>query len=118
MKHPLTILTLGIALLILGEITKAEQSTTTNGSPAATTNTNHVDQRQENQQKRIDQGIQSGRLTEQEQKRLQTQQTHIQNMETRANKDGKVTKRESARINRAQNRSSRAIYGKKHNRRK
>ena len=50
--------------------------------------TPRVDQRQENQGRRIDQGVASGSLTPGEVKRLEAQQGRIENAEARAKADG------------------------------
>jgi hypothetical protein len=47
-----------------------------------------VNQRQRNQQQRIDQGIRRGELTRHEVKRLEREQTHIRHDEARAKSDG------------------------------
>lgn len=73
--------------------------------------------RQENQEKRTENGVQSGELTSREQKRIEHQQANVQRLENKAKKDGVVTNKEQARINAAQNRASRNIARKKHNRR-
>lgn len=75
-----------------------------------------IDQRQANQEKRIDQGIASGQLNEREANRLNKQQEHINKMEDRAKSDGVVTKKERAKIGAAQERSSRNIAREKHDR--
>ena len=75
-----------------------------------------IDQRQANQERRIDQGIASGQLNEREANRLKKQQGHINKMEDRAKSDGVMTKRERARIGAAQNRASRHIVREKHDR--
>jgi len=59
----------------------------------AQTSTPNIDQRQVNQQKRIDQGIKSGELTGKEAARLEKGQQRIQKMEAKAKADGKVTPR-------------------------
>ncbi len=64
------------------------------------------DQRQTNQDQRIDQGLASGQLNEREANRLNRQQEHVNKMEDRAMSDGVMTKRERARIGAAQNRAS------------
>ena len=66
-----------------------------------------IDQRQANQEKRIDQGIASGQLNEREANRLNKQQEHVNKMEDRAKSDGVMTKKERARIGAAQDRASR-----------
>jgi hypothetical protein len=53
-----------------------------------------IDQRQVNQEQRIDQGIASGELTRPEAGRLEKQQQHIDMMENKAKSDGVVTKKE------------------------
>ena len=68
-----------------------------------------MDQRQENQQKRIDQGVKSGQLTDKEAARLQKGQQRVQKMEDKARADGKVTPEERRRIERAQDRESKRI---------
>ena len=78
------------------------------------TDTPVIDQRQANQEKRIDQGIASGQLTEREANRLNKQQKHINKMEDHAKSDGVVTKKERARIHAAQDRASRNIARQKH----
>jgi len=75
-----------------------------------------IDQRQENQEQRIDTGIESGHLNEREAYRLNKQQDHIDNMENRAKADGVMTKKERARISAAQDRASRHIAREKHDR--
>lgn len=75
-----------------------------------------VDQRQDNQDARIEQGSRSGELTHAERGRLEAQQDHIERMEHRAKSDGDVTARERVRLNRAENRASRNIARQKHDR--
>lgn len=76
-----------------------------------------VPERKENQQDRIAQGVKSGQLTAGETSRLESREAHI-NRETsrdRAANGGRLTPAERARVNRQQNRTSRAIYRDKHN---
>lgn len=83
---------------------------------AQTTSTPRIDQRQANQQQRIEQGVQSGALTQQEAARLEKGQAHVQNMENKAVADGKVTAKERARIEHAQDVQSKRVYRQKHDR--
>jgi hypothetical protein len=71
--------------------------------------------RQNNQETRTENGVESGELTKGEQRRIEHQQENVQKLENKAKKDGTVTNKEQARINAAQNRSSRSIARKKHN---
>ena len=78
---------------------------------------NEVDQRRENQQDRIAQGIRSGQLTAGETARLENQQQGI-NQQVHADRvanGGKLTPAERQQINREQNQASKNIYNKKHN---
>ena len=67
------------------------------------------------QQLRIRQGILSGKLTPHEAKILKHEQRHIRRIKKIAWLDGRLTYRESRRIERLQNRASRHIYRLKHN---
>jgi tellurite resistance protein len=81
-----------------------------------TTSTPSIDQRQANQQQRIDQGVKSGALTPKETARLEKGQQRVQRMETTAMADGKVKPKERRRIAHAQNQQSKKIYREKHDR--
>lgn len=82
----------------------------------AQANTPRVDQRQANQEQRIDQGVASGSLTQREANRLDRGQQHVDNMENRAKSDGVVTRGERARLHQAQEVQSHRIYAQKHDR--
>lgn len=86
------------------------------GPAFAQADTPVIDQRQANQERRIDQGIASGQLNAREAARLDREQHRIDRMENRAKADGVVTDRERARIAAAQNRASRHIAREKHDR--
>ena len=81
---------------------------------AQTTSTPRVDQRQEQQQQRIDQGVKSGQLNQKEAARLEKGQARVQKMEDKASADGKVTAKERRRIKAAQDKQSRRIARQKH----
>ena len=78
---------------------------------------NEVDQRRENQQDRIAQGIKSGQLTAGETAKLENQERGINQQvhADRAANGGKLTPAERQQVNREQNRESKNIYNKKHN---
>ena len=78
--------------------------------------TPRIDQRQVNQEARIQQGVSSGAFNQREAARLERGQAHVQNMENRAKADGQVTARERARVLHAQDVQSRNIYREKHDR--
>jgi hypothetical protein len=79
--------------------------------------TPQVDQRQANQQQRINQGVASGELTPREARKLQREQNRIARHEAAAKADGTVTPQERRRLHREQDQASRHIAKKKHNRR-
>lgn len=81
--------------------------------PAATP---RVDQRQANQERRIDEGIASGTLTAAEAKRLEKEQAVINRAEDKAKADGTVTTQERKRLHRMQDRASHDIHRQKHDR--
>ncbi len=82
----------------------------------AQTNTPVLDQRQANQEARIQQGVASGELTAREAARLERGQQRVENMEAAAKADGVVTKRERVQLQHAQNVQSRRIAAQKHDR--
>ena len=73
-----------------------------------------ADKRQANQEKRIDQGVESGALTKPEARRLNRGQNHVERVESRAQADGTVTPAEKRRIEKAQDVQSKRIYRQKH----
>ena len=81
---------------------------------AAQTSTPRVDQRQANQEARIQQGVKSGELTPKETAKLEKGQAKVQAMEDKAKADGKVTPKERAKLAKAQNKQSKKIYKQKH----
>ena len=76
-----------------------------------------IDQRQTNQEQRVDQGITSEQLNEREADRLNRQQGQINKMEEKAKSDGVMSKKERARIVAAQDRAARHLAREKHDRR-
>jgi hypothetical protein len=83
---------------------------------AQATSTARIDQRQLNQEARIQQGVQSGALTPRETGRLENGQSHIRNMENKAMADGVVNRKEAGRIEHAQDVQSRHIAHQKNDR--
>jgi polyhydroxyalkanoate synthesis regulator phasin len=77
-----------------------------------------IDQRQANQQKRIDAGVKSGELNQKEAARLQKGQERTQRMEDKARADGKIDKKEARRIEHAQDHQSKVIAREKHDKQK
>lgn len=84
----------------------------------AQTTTPRVDQREANQQGRIDQGVASGQLNSKETARLEAGQARVQGKEAKAKADGVVTKKEKARLHNAQENQSKKIARQKHDKQK
>jgi hypothetical protein len=76
-----------------------------------------VDRRENRQQERIGQGVESGQLTPGETARLEHQEQRIDNQvkAERAANGGHLTAAERRQVNREENRESRRIYAAKHN---
>ena len=83
------------------------------GSMAAT-----INERQDNQQARIQQGVDSGELTKRETVRLSKQQIKIKRKEMRFKSDGQFTKKERALVQRDLNKQNKAIYRQKYDQHK
>lgn len=78
--------------------------------------TPRIDQRQANQEQRIEEGIRSGQLNRREADRLRQGQREIRRMERQALADGRISRREGARIEQAQDAQDRLIAQEKHDR--
>ena len=81
----------------------------------AQTRTPRANTRQVAQQARIQDGKQSGELTQGETNALRAEQRHIRRSERRAKADGEVTVEERRRLERKQDRASRHIRRAKNN---
>lgn len=104
-----------LALTIGG--TAFAQAPTAPVTPKDPMATPKIDQRQVNQEKRIQQGVASGAVTPKEAAMLEKDQNKIQSAKVAAKADGKVTRAERRKLRRAQNRASAHIKRHKHNRR-
>ena len=82
---------------------------------ATVTHAGWIAERRISQQKRIQQGIESGSLTRREAGRLEQQQYNIQRAQKRVRADGKITPAECVQVEAMQDKASRDIYGAKHN---
>lgn len=75
-----------------------------------------IQQRRENQQQRIGEGIENGSLTSREASRLERKETRINRQirhDQRVN-GGNLTNKQKAQVSREQNRVSKDIYRQKH----
>jgi hypothetical protein len=71
-------------------------------------------QRNVNQEKRIEQGIQSGTLTHREAGKLEHGQAKVVSLESKAARDGHIGRHEQTAIRNQENHQSEKIFGKKH----
>lgn len=101
----------GAALFVLSAPAIFAQSATTNDPPQT------IQQRKENQQDRIGQGVQSGQMTAGETKNLETKEAGLNKEERtmRSEDDGHLTSADRAKLNNQQNHLSNQIYDDKHN---
>jgi hypothetical protein len=95
-------------ILLAGVLASLISSAALAGSP-------RIDRREATQRARIAEGRRSGELTRRERARLNAGQRQVHRMERRAEADGIVTRGERRRIERVQDRESRAIHRLKHN---
>jgi hypothetical protein len=85
------------------------------GKGAGKADTSHLDKREANQEKRIQQGVKSGALTSQEASALVSAENKLKADEAAAKADGKVTKQERAVLKTEANSVSSSIHQLKHN---
>ena len=123
MKNTFTnsLLVLAVGGLLLAGSASAQTSTTTSGAGPGVVDPGHprvneVNQREENQQQRIANGVSSGKLSAQQTSNLEKREASVQNREKKdmAAHNGHLTKAEQKGINRQQNRISNSIYKDKH----
>ena len=105
------------ATFMLSPVAILAQSTTTTPTTTTAPTSATINQRKENQQDRIAQGVKSGQLTPGETSKLEHQEAGINKEERgmRAQDNGHLTKGDKALINKQQNQESKRIYRYKHN---
>jgi len=82
---------------------------------SAQTHTPVINHREHRQERRINQGVRSGELTHNEARHLRGDERRIREDKRMARADGRVSRGERKHLRREENRTSRAIYRKKHN---
>ena len=114
------LLTLTVGGLLAGSA--MAQNPNTSGAGPGVYDPNHprvnkINQREQNQQNRIANGIRSGQLTPGDTTRLERQENRLVRNEKRdmAKDGGHLTKQDQARLNREANHVSKDIYRDKHN---
>jgi len=112
-----TYLTLAAAALLAAATAFAQQSQPSTQTGSNAQHEGAVNNRRQDQQGRIANGVQSGQLTAGETKRLETREANV-NREVHADRSangGKLTAQERRQVNHQQNNLSRSIYSDKHN---
>jgi hypothetical protein len=84
------------------------------GSTSSNVNDPRIQKRMQNQEQRINQGVQSGSLTPKEAGRLDAQQARIKQEEERMKSDGNLSPQEREHLTNMQNRASGNVYRQKH----
>ena len=99
------------ALIVLAMPAAFAQQATPDSYPAT------INQRKENQQDRIANGVKDGELTAGETRNLESKEAGLNKEEhnMRAADNGKLTGADRAKLEHQQNKLSRQIYNKKHN---
>jgi hypothetical protein len=117
-----SLLALAVGGLMLAGIDSASaQTSNTSGAGPGVVDPGHprvneVNNREENQQQRIGNGVKDGQLNSRQTANLERRETAVQNREKRdmAKNNGHLTKSEQKGINRQQNRISKSIAKDKH----
>jgi hypothetical protein len=99
----------GLTFLVAAEVAYGQAQ-----APNYGTNDPGIQQRMQNQEQRIDQGVKSGALKPKETGRLEAEQAKIRQTEQRMKSDGQLTPNERQKLNNMQDRSSQHIYNQKH----
>jgi hypothetical protein len=89
-------------------------ATLLSGAAFADTVAEKDQQRDVNQQQRIENGLQSGQLNTKEAGRLEREQQHVDRLEAHDMKDGHMSAAEQMKLDKAQNAASADIYKQKH----
>ena len=122
MKNEIKLTLLGAALAVFALPVVAQSSNTSQqgsapANPNAPVTGQTIQQRKENQQDRIANGVQSGQLTAGETGSLEKKEATLNQEERkmRQQDDGKLTAADKAKLTRQQNQLSKQIYQDKHN---
>jgi hypothetical protein len=113
-------LALAVSLVLAPAAIFAQSATAPTSTPNTPTASKTINERKENQQDRIAQGVKSGQLTAGETSHLEKQEAGINKEEAgmRAQDNGHLTKQDRKTLNQQQNVESKRIYRDKHNGRK
>lgn len=117
-----SLLVLAVGGLMFAGSASAQTATTTSGAGPGVVDPGHprvneVNQREENQQKRIANGINNGTMSPAETANVEKREASVQKQEQNdmAKHNGHLTKVEQRHLNQRQDRISHSIYKDKHN---
>lgn len=120
-KFTQSLVLLAVAGILFTGAAAAQTTTNTSGAGPGVVDPGHprvneVNQREQNQQNRIANGMKNDTLNSKQATNLEKRETAVQNREKRdmAAHNGHLTKAEQNGINRQQNRISKSIYDDKH----
>src|SRR5512140_1165919 len=99
---------MAMGILIPAAIAQSAAPVETSKKPAT------INQRKDNQQQRIGEGVENGSLTAAEAARLERKEAAINKEERNMKSDGNFTPAERAKVRRQQNAMSNRIYQQKH----
>ena len=105
------------AILLAAAVAVTPLALTSQTTPTPGQHDHHIQQRKQNQQRRIARGVRSGQMTRGETRRIERQERGINREERgmRAQDHGHLTRQDRRTIHRQQNQESRRIYRDKHN---
>ena len=98
----------------LGAVSLGAVAQNATPSTPPTTKSPVINERKDNQQQRIGEGVENGSLTANEASHLEKKESKLNAEERRMKADGKLTPQERARLTRQQNTLSKQIYNQKH----
>lgn len=99
----------GLTFLIAAEVAYGQTQSYGTSDPG-------IQQRIENQERRIQQGVDSGQLTPKEAGKLEAREAKIRQDEARMKSDGNLTAKERQKLNKELDKQSNRIYRQKHDR--
>jgi len=119
--NSLVALAVGGLMFVTSASAQTSNNTSTSGAGPGVVDPGHprvneVNQREQNQQDRIANGLKNGTLNANQASNLEKREASVQNREQKdmAKNNGHLTKAEQKGINRQQNRISKSIYKDKH----
>ncbi len=99
----------GLTFLLAAEVAYGQTQNYSTNDPG-------IQQRMQNQERRIQQGVNSGELTPKEAGKLEAREAKIRQDEERMKSDGNLTPKERQKLSKELDKASNRIYNQKHDR--